>query len=176
MRLSLVVALAAVFMVPVAMWGQPSTPSPNDQSCRTFVQGFYDWYLPRASQSGDFYPTVLRTKAQWFSSALLQALKQDYAASKANPNEVVGLDFDPFLNSQDPSTKFSVTKVKVQGTKCSTEVHGVTDGVNNEEVHPELNFVNGAWQFVNFRYEQNSDLLSMLRLLKADRQKAAQAK
>lgn len=137
------------------------------------MQSFYDWYLPRASRSGDFYSTVLKTKTQWFSPILLQALKQDYAASQANPNEVVGLDFDPFLNSQDPSPKFKVTNAKVQGTKCSAEVHGITDGVSNEEVHPELSFVNGNWKFVNFRYEQGSDLMSMLKLLKTERQKAA---
>ncbi|HUN89330.1 MAG TPA: hypothetical protein VMU28_11090 [Terriglobales bacterium] len=163
---------ASLVALSITASAQQPTLSPTEASCRVFVQGFYDWYLPRASRSADAYPAVLKSKAQLFSPTLVQALKQDYAASKANPNEVVGLDFDPFLNSQDPSTKFSVSRVKVTGTKCSTEVHGITDGVNNEEVHPELSFVNGNWQFVNFRYEQGSDLLSMLKSLKAERQKA----
>jgi Protein of unknown function (DUF3828) len=175
MRLRFAFALV-VSMCSLAALGQQPTAAPTDQSCRSFVQGFYDWYLPHARQSAVTYPTALKTKAQLFSPTLLQALKLDYAASKANPNEVVGLDFDPFLNSQDPSPKFSAGKAKVQGTTCSAEVHGITDGVINEEVHPELSFVNGNWQFTNFRYEQGSDLLSMLKSLKADRQKAQGAR
>jgi len=176
MRVTWAFTLGAFLVCSLGAWAQQPAAQPTDQSCRSFVQGFYNWYLPHARQAATTYPTALKTKAQLFSPTLLQALKQDYAASQANPNEVVGLDFDPFLNSQDPSTSFSVTKAKVQGTKCTTEVHGITDGVNNEEVHPELSFVNGNWQFTNFRYEQGSDLLSMLKSLKAERQKAAQAK
>lgn len=174
MRVKFPLSFIIWLLSSVVLTAQQPAPAPTDQSCRSFVQSFYDWYLPRASRSAEAYPTTLKTKSQLFSPTLIQVLKQDYAASQANPNEVVGLDFDPFLNSQDPSPQFKVTAAKVQRTKCSAEVHGITDGVNNEEVHPELNFVNGTWQFTNFRYEQNSDLLSLLKSLKADRQKAAQ--
>ncbi len=172
MRVQVAVSFIIWLLCSVAAMAQQPASVPTEESCRSFVQGFYDWYLPRASRSAEAYPTTLKTKSAWFSPMLLQALKQDYAASQANPNEVVGLDFDPFLNSQDPSPKFKVTGAKVQGTRCSAEVHGITDRVNNEEVHPELNFVNGAWQFANFRYEQGSDLMSVLKSLRADRQKA----
>jgi hypothetical protein len=153
---------------------QQKSASKAEQSCRKYVQSFYDWYVPRIMKSADTYDLVLNGKApSAFSPSLLRQLRADFAAAKANPNEVVGLDFDPFLNSQDPSETFKVTRVRAAGDKCTAEVHGITDGVNNEEVHPKLMMVNGGWQFVNFRYEQNSDLLSMLKSLKADRQKAA---
>ena len=159
----------------VTMQGQQSVAKPADQSCRRFVQGFYDWYVPRILKSADTYEIVLKNKPGLFSPALIRMLREDLSAAKANSGEIDGLDFDPFLNSQDPSTKFSVTKTKVVGTKCSAEVHGITDGVNNEEVHPELTFENGAWRFVNFHYEQNSDLIAMLKSLRADRQKSPKA-
>lgn len=162
-----------MFTVPARSQQKPSaTP---EQSCRKYVQSFYDWYVPQIMKTENTYELVLRGKSPAsFSPLLLRQLKEDEAA-EANPGEIVGLDFDPFLNSQDPSETFKVTKAKVTADKCSVEVRGISSGVNNEEVHPELLLVNGAWQFVNFRYEQNADLLSMLKSLKAERQKASKS-
>jgi len=168
-----------LFVVVAALAGlsahSQQKPAPiAEQSCRKFVQSFYDWYVPRILNSASTYEQVLNGKASSsFSTSLLRQLRVDYAAAKANPNEVVGLDFDPFLNSQDPSETFKVTQVKVAGVKCSAEVRGIAGGVSDEEVHPELMLVNGGWQFVNFRYQQNTDLLSMLKTLREQRQKAA---
>ena len=173
MRLRTTVMLAGwTVLATLTAIAQQAAAQPTEQSCRRFVQNFYDWYVPRILKSATTYDTALKSKAALFSPLLVRALREDLAASKANSGEIVGLDFDPFLNSQDPSTKFSVTKAQVQGMKCSAEVRGIADGISNEEVHPELAFRNGTWQFVNFRYEQSSDLLSMLKSLKADRQKA----
>ncbi len=160
--------IVVVALTAVSLRSQERATAPTDRSCRKFVQNFYDWYVAHLAGSAATYPTVLKTKANLFSPTLVRLLREDYAASEANPKEVVGLDFDPFLNSQDPSPKFVVTKATVQQLKCSAEVHGITDGVNNEAVYPELTYKNGAWRFVNFRYEQ-SDLLSTLKSLRSDR-------
>jgi hypothetical protein len=43
-----------------------------------------------------------------FESGLLAALKEDVAAQAAAKGEIVGLDFDPFLNTQDPAESYEV--------------------------------------------------------------------
>jgi hypothetical protein len=43
---------------------------------------------------------VLKSKYA-FSPELASKLKEDLAAQEKSPGEIVGLDFDPFLNAQD---------------------------------------------------------------------------
>jgi hypothetical protein len=45
---------------------------------------------------------AIKTKSSVFSPQLALALKEDSAAQAKAEGEIVGLDFDPFLNSQDP--------------------------------------------------------------------------
>lgn len=75
----------------------------------------------------------------------------DEAQSKSN--EIVGLDFDPILNTQDPSSKFIVRSTSVKSGRCKAAVIGVNQGVEDEHVMPELVYSNGRWVFVNFYYQ-----------------------
>lgn len=156
----------------------------NAQGCRAFVQGFYDWYLERDAECdqskrcrtpSDY---VLGLKPKVLDSKLLTMLRQDSEA-QAKADEIVGLDFDPFFNSQDPSPKFQVQIATVKGDRCRAMVRGLRDGSQEEAVEPEAIWTEGRWVFVNFRYyeqgfrklEETGDLLSTLAINRTERQR-----
>jgi hypothetical protein len=94
-----------LLLLPFGVHAQVQRVQPTPESVRGFVQGFYDWYVPKALDHKIFraWDLALKTKSSVFSPELAQALREDSAAQdKAEKGELVGLDFDPFLNSQDP--------------------------------------------------------------------------
>ncbi|MGA2502201.1 MAG: hypothetical protein ABSH20_31040 [Tepidisphaeraceae bacterium] len=148
-------------------------------SARDFAQKFYSWYVPIAlnEHAGPAWDFVLKQRSSSFSPELLRALREDSAAQAKSPGEIVGLDFDPFLDSQDPEDRYEVGKVTRKGDSYWVEVFGVRSGKRMEPaaVLAELVRKNGHWTFVNFHYPDpnGSDLLSTLKLLREDRQKPA---
>jgi hypothetical protein len=144
----------------------------TEQSCRHFVQEFYDWYLPmaQADNQGPAWNLALKYGGDAFSPELSARIQEDSdAQSKAD--EIVGLDFDPFLNSQDPSEQFLVESITRKGDTCSAEVRGIQAGQREETVLPEIMFKDGRWIFVDFHYDNNSSLLEILKQLREDRRK-----
>ena len=121
---------------------------------------------------------ALREKRSSFSPELVKGLKEDLAASKKSSGEIVGLDFDPFLNAQDIAERYFVGKITQTGDHYLVEVFGVWEGQkkSNPDVVPELAFENGQWIFTNFHYGKtaspvNENLVSVLQILKKDRRK-----
>ena len=151
---------------------QSSAPK-GDEACRSFVQRFYDWHVAHGSN----FERTLKLKRSVLSPELGNALAADLAAAKKNADEIVGLDFDPFLNSQDPSPRYRVEKTRLNSGRCFADVHGVpSDRKEKPDVTAELQPKNGSWAFVNFHYGSengpaNENLLSILRELKRDREK-----
>lgn len=146
------------------------------QSCKKFVQDFYTWY-----RFGKPQPTeeiVLKQKKSLLSPALHKALKDDFDASARNQDEVVGLDFDPFFNSQEYAEKYVVGDAKRNGAYYLVEVWGIWDGKKREkpDVVAEAQNVNGKWMFTNMHYGKHDNpadenLLSVLNALKKNRTK-----
>jgi hypothetical protein len=107
-------------------------------------------------------------------------MKQDADAQAKNPGEIVGIDFDPFLNGQDFAQKYVVGKVTHKGDRYRVEVFGIWNGKKDEipSVVPELMYSNGQWRFMNFYYHRDpkkpseDDLLSVLRALREERKRA----
>jgi len=157
--------------------GQAAKPANTEASCRSFVQAFYTWYLPKGSRSagGRSWKDVVRYKSATFSPELFRQLKEDYAASAKNKDEIVGLDFDPILNSQDPCSRYVAEKVTAKGDGYLVEVFGVCEGKKSKtvDITPEVVFKDGQWMFVNFHYGTGKDenLLSILKQLRDDRAK-----
>ena len=111
---------------------------------------------------------------------MAKGLEEDLAASKKSPGEIVGLDFDPFLNAQDIAERYLVGKITPKGDHYLVEVFGVWAGQKNSnpDVVPELAFENGQWIFTNFHYGKtsipvNENLVSVPQILKKDRRKTA---
>ena len=126
--------------------------SPQEDSCRAFVQGFYDWYInPYLNSShGIAWYEVARRKPEILSDELRKMLiAEDQAMAKTG--EINVIDFDPFLNSQDPSDKYVVVRIQVEKQKCNAIVKG------SSEVRPELVFDAGNWRFINFHYSFYSE-------------------
>jgi hypothetical protein len=169
----------------------------DEKSCQDFVQKFYDW---RVSLLGDLFcsHSLKGTLAseeeiheqeeecrvasayrnaeklslnQVLSPKLVHYLKREDAEQAKE--EDAGLDFDPYLNTQDPSPKFVVDSVNVKGNRCDAVVHGYDIlGKQREKVMPELSKTNGRWTIENFHYEYdgkdgnpplNNDLIHMIR-------------
>ncbi|MGC1323702.1 MAG: hypothetical protein WA849_16100 [Candidatus Udaeobacter sp.] len=163
----------------------PTTPS-QPKDCGSFVQQFYNWYvakenaLMKRNSLESALEVTLREKRSSFSPELVKGLKEDLAASKKSPGEIVGLDFDPFLNAQDIAERYLVGKVTPKGDHYWVEVFGVWGGQKNSnpDVVPELAFEDGQWIFTNFHYGKtdipvNENLVSVLQILKKDRPKKA---
>lgn len=158
-----------------------------EKSCRDFVQRFYNWYVPKALDVNETHATdeALRSKGFGFTPELTKLLTEDSEAKAKHPGEMVGLEFDPFLSSQDPSERFVVTDIGRKGGTYFVEVYGISSTGKRERVIAELVHKKDQWLFANFHYprfeqssakdgEKTGDLLSILKRLRDVRK--AQAK
>jgi hypothetical protein len=153
---------------------RPAAEADAAQSARGFVQDFYAYYVPllSAERVGSPWESVVRERGGAFAPELLDALQQDYAASAASADEIVGLDFDPFVASQDPCERYDLGSESVGGDTARVEVFGVCQGSRDAApaVIAELVRVNGAWRFTNFGYpREHSDLMAVLTQLRRGR-------
>jgi hypothetical protein len=168
--------------VPGSLLAQGKS-SGDIRSCRAFVQEFYDWYMrlpENATATNDQRPAdeiALKQRKSIFSAELSRRLQKDYESADKAPGELVGLDFDPFLNSQDPDQRYVAGRIRLQGSSYWADVYGVADGNKRErpDVVAELVFENGRWLFLNFHYpdckpRRSCNLLSILKQLEQQRQ------
>jgi hypothetical protein len=102
-------------------------------------------------------------------------LKADAAAQKRAEGEIVGIDFDPFVGSQDPADHYEIRKIFLKGESCLVEVWRSSASEkpwkpDKPDVIAELSKRYGQWRFKNFQYpEANSDLISQLALWREQR-------
>jgi hypothetical protein len=147
-------------LLAVAAQGQAA------KSALDTVRNFYSWYFP-----GHSFEEALEARRADFDKALYAALRADLTAASKSPDEIVGLDFDPFLNTQDPCQRYEVGPAKVTGTSARVEIHGVCEGKKAAKVDVivALRQENGRWVFTNFLYPGADDLVKVLRVLKRER-------
>ena len=134
-----------------------------------FVRGFYAAYTPRGMESGlAAVDSLLKEQPRLFTPALLQALQRDAAARGAATGEIDGLDFEPFLNSQDPCPRYEVGGAAPVGGRVQVPVYAVCEGRRavTATVVTEVVPANGGWAFANFVYGPPAgDLLHLLQEL-----------
>jgi len=146
--------------------------------CAQFVQKFYDWYVAREKQlrnnsHKDVMEVAMKEKRSAFTPELIKALQEDVAAARKNPGELVGLDFDPILASQEEPEKYEVGEVRAKGDHYLVDLFGYLEGKKDAKptVVAELVSKSGHWIFTNFHYEgDTSNLVDVLRQLKKDRE------
>jgi len=154
----------------------------SNAEIHTFVQGFYDWYVANALRNSSFPAAqiALKQRGSLFGARLAAALREDFAAQAATPDDIVGLDFDPFLNTQDSCEHYEAGAIIQQRETYSVEVHAICSGKKSREtaVVAEVIRQGDGWKFVNFRYPDQAkqypnmaDLLSILKMLREDRAK-----
>ncbi len=160
--------LCLLLAAPSPLHAQLKSAPESGGSCRTFVQQFYDWYVPIALREGDSespWAQALRVHGRSFSRALSSSLREEDAL-QAKLHDA-GLGSDPFLNSQDPAQRYVVQSVRNEGDRCWADVYGVYSGHRNSkpDVVAELELINQQWVFTNFLY-RNSNLLDLLKSLR----------
>lgn len=169
---TLIILVFAQAAVGMAAGEARTTPAAD------FVQQFYDWYLPLLSneaRSGDPISLALKGKKSAFSPSLAAALRADLEAASKNPDEIVGLDYDPFLNSQDPCERYQVGRAVEKGEEATVEVYAICQGKKEKapSILVSLSRRGGKWEFVDFGSASNPhELTKALRNLKKDRIKS----
>jgi hypothetical protein len=144
------------------------------ESCRQFVQNFYDWYGANArSNQTAHYPLnlALKDRAPSFSPDLAREMK-GVLDTEARDHQA-WLDFDPILNTQDPADRYAVGEIIHKGTHCLVKIYALprTGSSRVPDVIPELVRRKSGWTFVNFHYPdeasdpRNENLAAMLKIL-----------
>jgi hypothetical protein len=151
----------------------------SQKSCRSSVQGFYDWYVAKRVGENVDWHVALEQKGQAFSTELTLSLRNSDVESKVDGDPV--LDFDPILNTQDMGDQYTVRSVTIDHDRCWADVYGVWSRPvpNNGQtlnVVAELVSKKGRWVFVNFHYPSSGnypsvDLLQILGVHYKDPQK-----
>ena len=148
---------------------QVQAPAPE----ALFVQAFYDWYTPLAltdSKNPAWY-LALTNRAASLDSELVHELRADSAAQASATDGAVGLDFDPFLNTQDPDEHYVVGRTTHHRQHSFVEVFSVRSGKRGSSptVIVELTRAGDSWVFVNIHYPAaTTDLLKVLRTLRTN--------
>ncbi|WIL19805.1 hypothetical protein [Geothrix sp.] len=159
-------------LLPVIMAfsvGQNCFADPTEDLIRKVVTGFYDWYVPLAlaDQKEPSSNIALRRKPELFHPFLLKELKKDAEAQAAAKGEIDGLDFDPFLNTQDPAPSYMVGSIrKWQGLYWVEVFTRDRKGKRGSlAVTPQVAVENGNCVFVDFYYPKGGHLQDILRRL-----------
>jgi hypothetical protein len=145
--------------------------TPSSQTL-TFVQAFYDWYLPFVLDDNlrvMRYTIAITRRPELFDPPLLRALRNDAAAQAKTTGTIDGLDFDPFVDTNgEPQRHFRA--VRVSGSLVA--VVGFDDQISKPLVTlaVEVRCKQEHCVIVNVHYPardglRKSDLLSILRLL-----------
>jgi hypothetical protein len=154
-------------------------PASDTDSVRNFVQNFYDWYVPFALDLHSDRPSelVVRKRPSDFSPTLIRELKEDSDAQSRVPDEIVGLDFDPFLAAQDPCERYEVVSVRKDKQSFFVSVRGTGGCESHGELDIDAEVVanNSNWLFTNFHYPRlGGDLVTTLKNLRDERKQNLQ--
>lgn len=155
--MALFLALVAILAAPNLLRSQNSAS--DEQSCRAFVQKFYDWYWNQFADKADNpsfdehqlhgYHEVVRLHPPVLSLELIRLFKRDERLSKA-AHGIANLDFDPFLNSQDPEGKYLVISATAVNGQCQAHIE-------RGHLAAELKKFGSTWIFTNFHYSFYTD-------------------
>jgi hypothetical protein len=130
------------------------------------VKSFYQWYAPRALRDNPTpaWDSALKLKGPDFSTELVRLLKEDSDAQAAC-EELVGLDFDPILGSQEPAERYEIGRLIPKEQHYLMDIYAVRAGTQIEkpDVKCEVAEEKGHFVFVNFFYRDGGDLLKILK-------------
>lgn len=131
----------------------------------SFARNFYGWYTRIArSDTPRPWDTAVRLREAQFEPELVRLLKED-AIAQSRCREIVGIDFDPILNTQDPAERYELGKLVHKKHQYFIDIYAVADGARSKMPDVTAVFVSqgGHYFFVNFLYPNGGDLLSTLK-------------
>ncbi len=156
--------ILTLFLIPL-----PSIALDSHEQLR-FVKDFYQIYhFP--SKNPPTYETVFNKNKKLLSTELSTALEEN-----------LSLDFDPFLNGQDPAENYKIGQIRLKDKAAWVEMFEVREGkkASKPSFWVETRLQNSSWMISNFHYSnegsENSNLLSILKSLKEERQKTKRKK
>jgi hypothetical protein len=170
------ISIVLVAAVPSAKPAKPvDAVSAEFAEARQFVQVFYDWYVDRAlrgDSSLNSWDRAVAERRSFFDDCIAAGLSIDSDARAKVDDRIVGLEFDPFLNSQDPADHYEARRVSHAGRHYFVEV--VSVGANarsgtKPDVVVELRRTDTHWKFIDFYFPghdgiPDQDLLGLLSL------------
>ena len=167
--------LITLLSSPVPRPAQAKAAVDSAAVARDAVSRFYAWYVPTSANTPLTDMLALKDARWRFAPELVKALRADSTASAKSPDEIVGLDMDPFLNSQDPCPRYAITGVRRAGADFLVDVHG-TGGCGRRgapDVSVRVAFDAKGPVFVNVVYSRrrHDDLLSLLAQLAHERER-----
>jgi len=130
--------------------------SKDEQSCKAFVQDFYNWYvsgevaeeckqikkmhsentdiLNTCKRASEFHPVSGISLKQALSPKLKELLDKDSAEQAKSTDGIVGLDSDPFIGGNAGVIyNYLVDNVQMKNGKCFATVNEVGINGNYEE-------------------------------------------
>jgi hypothetical protein len=168
-----IILLGFLLLSASAAWADPA----GQKRASAFAQKFYDWYGPIALKTTKEPSSnlAIARRGALFDPPLLGALKADAEALRKSSGDIVGLDFDPFLYTQDIEDKYVVGAVTESAGLYRVDVYPVQKGKREKKpsVVAELKPVKDTFVFTNFLYGDEGDLLAVLKQLADDRAKPA---
>lgn len=164
--------LAVVHLAPVPA----QRPARCAENARRFVQAFYDWYLPLTSRSAPDPPweAAVKRRGEDLSPELAGALRADLAAQAETHGAIAGLDFDPFLDTQDPCERYSAAAASLRRGRYLVPVYAVCSGERSTRPAAVvlLRFRHGRWRIMDLDYPPiHENLLSILGRLRRNRKR-----
>jgi hypothetical protein len=147
-------ARLSLLLVPLLLVGAKMPEKKADPVA--FVRAFY---APKVDHA--------KHRDAWFSDELAALLAADEKRSAASPDEVCGLDFDPYVDSQDEVGPLKRAKLVRPGPSPQVEVR--FRDAPKHSVIVELVPVADGWRISNFRYPKSEDpeLVGLLRKMAA---------
>ncbi len=95
------------------------------------VQKFYTGYAEKANRADASEPAwtdVARTRPEDLDSTFLRLLLRDAEErSKGRKGEISGIDWDPFLNSQDPCSRYTADSLAIRQAQFRVRVTEVCE-------------------------------------------------
>jgi hypothetical protein len=167
----------ALFLPAIVLTAMSSAnASPAEfKAVKPFVSSFYDWYPAAAANyhKGPACRIALKQRPGLFGKQLLKALGDDLAAQAKVREEIVGIDWDPFLWSQDPYEQYRVGQISERAGKYYVDVHSLQDGLLSKT--PDVVAIVGNegnnLVFLDFKNPDGASLLMTLKKLKQSRAK-----
>ncbi|HST20434.1 MAG TPA: hypothetical protein VLR90_04925 [Blastocatellia bacterium] len=150
--------------LPLTSFGQ-KTGGPISEAAST-VKAFYAFHF---QHNFDFSERGLRLKRKWLDESLYKLLLEDRKKAAAAKDEVVGLDGDPFTNSQEPPNSFQVGESKQDDKSASVTVKFFWKDkgkvVDQRKVDVKLAKVANAWKITNIISgdSEDDDLVKLLK-------------
>lgn len=159
-----ILLFGALFLTAFPVQAQKHSLANDEQSCRSFAQGFYNSYIgavrrpiPESQGFGAWLATLKYKGRNPLCPEIRRALIESDVESKADGDPA--LDFDPVLYNPCTPARYVVRRVTRNGGQYWADVYdmssepGCRTGKGElPDVVAEMVLKDSYWQFVNFRY------------------------